>query len=222
MKTDLFALAGEPVRGALFDLDGVLVDTATYHYLAWKRLARELGFDFTETNNERLKGVSRVRSLEILLEIGGRDMDAAEKAGAAARKNAWYVEYLHTLDQRALLPGAREFLTLLRAEGVLIALGSASKNAPLILERLDIAPLFDAVIDGNRISAAKPDPEVILAGAQALGLPPASCVVFEDALTGIEAARAGGMRVIAVGKPENLPGADRYIGSLQDMLLPSK
>jgi beta-phosphoglucomutase len=217
MNSDLFALAGEPVRGALFDLDGVLVDTAAYHYLAWKRLARELGFDFTETDNERLKGVSRLRSLEILLEIGGRHMNEAEKAEAAARKNAWYVEYLRTLDQGALLPGSREFLTLLRAEGVRTALGSASKNAPLILERLGIAPLFDAVIDGNRITAAKPNPEVFLSGAEALGLPPASCVVFEDALAGIEAARAGGMRVIAVGTPENLPGADRYIGSLQDM-----
>jgi beta-phosphoglucomutase len=218
MKSDLFALAGEPVRGALFDLDGVLVDTAVYHYRAWKRLARELGFDFTEADNERLKGVSRRRSLEILLETGGRRMTAAEKTAAAERKNAWYVESLQTLDEGALLPGSREFLTLLRAERVRIALGSASKNAPLILERLGITPLFDAIIDGNHIKSAKPDPEVFLAGAKALALPPAACVVFEDALAGIEAARAGGMRAIAVGSPENLPGADRYISSLKDML----
>jgi beta-phosphoglucomutase len=218
MKPDFFLPDGEPVRGAIFDLDGVLVDTARYHYLAWRRLARELGFDFSEQDNERLKGVSRMRSLEILLETGNYTMSDAEKAEAAAKKNGWYVDYLRTLDESALLPGAREFLECLKSGGVKTALGSASKNAPLILERLGIAGLFDAVIDGNAVSRAKPDPEVFLKGAEALGLSPSSCVVFEDALAGIEAARTGGMRVIAVGKPELLPGADRYISSLKDML----
>jgi beta-phosphoglucomutase len=212
MKHDPFA------QGAIFDLDGVLVDTAKYHYLAWKRLAGELGFDFTETDNERLKGVSRIRSLEILLEVGHYSMNGEEKAAAAEKKNAWYVEYLRTLDESALLPGSREYLEQLRGEGIRIALGSASKNAPLILGRLGIAPFFDAVIDGNRVSRAKPDPEVFLMAAEALKLPPASCVVFEDSLAGIQAAAAGGMRVIAVGKPELLPGAALYIASLKDML----
>jgi beta-phosphoglucomutase len=206
------------MRGAIFDLDGVLVDTAKYHYLAWKRLAGELGFDFTEADNERLKGVSRVRSLEILLDLGRRSMDEAEKEAAAARKNAWYVEYLNTLDEGALLPGSWEYLHYLRERHIRIALGSASKNAPLILNRLKIAELFDAVVDGNAVHKAKPDPEVFLKGAAALSLPPPDCVVFEDSLAGIEAAKKGGMRAVALGTPELLPGADRYITSLRDML----
>jgi beta-phosphoglucomutase len=145
-------------------------------------------------------------------------MSDTEKTEAAARKNGWYVDYLRTLDESALLPGSGEFLERLKAGGVKTALGSASKNAPLILERLGIAGLFNAVIDGNAVSKAKPDPEVFLKGAKALGLSPGLCVVFEDALAGVEAARSGGMRVIAVGKPELLPGADRYISSLKDML----
>ena len=218
MRPGFFLLSGGPVQGAIFDLDGVLVDTAKYHYLAWRRLARELGFDFSEQDNERLKGVSRMRSLEILLETGNYTMNDREKAEAAARKNGWYVEYLRTLDKSALLPGSREFLERLKNGGVKTALGSASKTAPLILERLGIAGLFNAVIDGNTVRRAKPDPEVFLKGAEDLGLFPSLCVVFEDALAGIEAAHAGGMRVIAVGKPELLPGADRYISSLKDML----
>jgi beta-phosphoglucomutase len=218
VNSNIFSLDGEKIQGAIFDLDGVLVDTAKYHYLAWKRLAAELGFDFSEQDNERLKGVSRMRSLELLLETGNFKMSNAEKEAAAAKKNKWYVEYLGTLDESALLPGSREFLELLKGAGVKTALGSASKNAPLILERLGIKKLFNAVIDGNAVSRAKPDPEVFLKGAEAMGLLPRVCVVFEDALAGIEAARAGGMRVIAVGRPELLPGADRCISSLKDMI----
>jgi len=215
---ELFGLGDVSIEGALFDLDGVIVDTAKYHYLAWKRLAAELGFNFTEADNERLKGVSRVRSLEILLEIGRVTMTAEQKEEAATRKNTWYVEYLHHLNETALLSGSKEYLLRLRENGIRIALGSASKNAPLILERLNITSLFDAIIDGNTVSKAKPDPEVFLKGAAALGLSPDRCVVFEDALAGIEAAKAGGMLAIAVGTPVHLPGADRYINSLTDML----
>lgn len=214
----LFGLGGEGLSGAIFDLDGVLVDTARYHFMAWSRLAGELGIGFTEADNERLKGVSRARSLEILLETGGIAMGDAQKELAAARKNAWYVECLLGLDETALLPGAKGYLMLLRENGIRIALGSASRNAPLILDRLNIAALFDAAIDGNSVERAKPDPEVFLSGARALGLAPARCVVFEDALAGIEAARAGGMKVVAVGRAELLPGADRYVESLADML----
>jgi beta-phosphoglucomutase len=205
------------IRAAIFDLDGVLVDTAKYHFLAWKRLAAELGFDFTEKDNERLKGVSRTRSLEILLEVGHCTMTDSEKEEAAAKKNAWYVEYLNILDETALLPGAKEYLLALRKQGVRTALGSASKNAPLILERLNIANLFDAVIDGNSVGKAKPDPEVFIRGAEALGLPPEQCLVFEDSLAGIQAAKKGGMAAIGVGKRELLPGADAYVASLADM-----
>lgn len=201
-------------KGALFDLDGVIVDTAKYHYIAWKRLADELGFEFTEQHNERLKGVSRMRSLEILLEIGGLTFPEEEMLRLATRKNDWYVEYLRQMDESELLPGARECLVSLRGKGVKIALGSASKNSPMILERLSITGLFDAVIDGNRVSKAKPDPEVFLLGARECGLEPRECVVFEDAQAGIEAGLAAGCYVVGIGRPENLSGAGMLVDGL--------
>jgi beta-phosphoglucomutase len=201
-------------RAAIFDLDGVIVDTAKYHYLAWKRLANELGFEFTEQDNERLKGVSRMRSLEILLEVGGVEMDEAEKVAAAEKKNEWYVEYIQRIDESEILPGARECLLRLREMGVKIALGSASKNTPTILNRLGIVGLFDAVVDGNRTSKAKPDPEVFLLGAQDLGVGAADCVVFEDAEAGLQAARAAGMYAIGIGEPGVLESAHKVMGGL--------
>lgn len=206
------------MHAAIFDLDGVIVDTAKYHYLAWKRLANDLGFDFTETDNERLKGVSRVRSLEILLEIGGVSLDKAAKAEVAARKNAWYVDYISQMDASEMLPGAPEYLKKLRTRGVKTALGSASKNAPLILDRLGITPLFDAIIDGNKVSKAKPDPEVFLRAASELCVPPASCVVFEDAEAGVEAALRAGMGVVGVGKSATLKEADMLIDGLYQLV----
>lgn len=208
----------EHMKGGLFDLDGVIVDTAKYHFLAWKRLAKEVGFDFTEKDNERLKGVSRMRSLEILLEIGGLSLDEAEKLRLASKKNEWYVEYISKMDKSEILPGAREYLEELRLKGVRIALGSASKNAPMILQNLEIYELFDAIIDGNRVSKAKPDPEVFLLGAKELGLEPCDCVVFEDAEAGIEAARRGGMHTVGIGKRENLKDADIVVGGLYELL----
>jgi beta-phosphoglucomutase len=213
VKFDLFAF-----KGVIFDLDGVLVDTAKYHYLAWKRLAAELGFDFTEKDNERLKGVSRMASLEILLEVGGITMDNQEKYNCAAKKNSWYVEYLQQLDNSALLPGAAALLPLLKQRGVKRAIGSASKNTPLILQRLGIAPLFDAVVDGNSVSKAKPDPEVFLKAAEALQLPPPDCVVLEDSLAGIQAAHAGRMQAVGIGSPANLPGAEFWAPNLAGLL----
>lgn len=205
-------------KGALFDLDGVIVDTAKYHYLAWKRLADSLGFDFSPEHNERLKGVSRMRSLEILLEVGGLSFSEREMLEMADRKNAWYVEYLSTLDERELLPGSRAYLESLRGRGISVALGSASKNARLILDRCGITGLFDAIIDGNAVSRAKPDPEVFLKGAEALGLTPAECAVFEDSQAGIEAAKAGGMIAVGIGSPDSLPGADLYAANLGELL----
>ncbi|MBN1119067.1 MAG: beta-phosphoglucomutase [Bacteroidales bacterium] len=199
------------MRACIFDLDGVIVDTAKYHYLAWKRLANELGFDFTEEDNERLKGVSRMRSLEILLEIGGKELTAADMEKSAAKKNEWYVEYIEKLEPEEILPGVSAFLTELRGKGIKTALGSASKNAPLILERLKLNSYFDAVIDGTKVSNAKPDPEVFLKGAQELGIEPESCIVFEDAQAGIDAARNGNMFCVGVGAPENLNGWDHLI-----------
>ena len=208
----------QKIKGAIFDLDGVLVDTAKYHYLAWKKLADKLGFDFTEKDNERLKGVSRIRSLEILMEIGGIQADDNQKLLWAEEKNNCYVEYLKELDQSALLEGSLDYLTSLHSQGVKISLGSASKNAPLILSQLGIEKYFDAVVDGNCISKAKPDPEVFLTAAKVLELEPLDCAVFEDSLAGIQAAKSGGMLAIGVGSSENLPGADHYIKNLGEAL----
>lgn len=206
------------IKGALFDLDGVIVDTARYHYLAWKRLAGELGFEFTEEHNERLKGVSRMRSLEILLEVGGLAFDEEKKLELAKKKNDWYVEYIQKIDESELLKGAKEYILQLREKGIKVALGSASKNAPMILDNLKIAGLFDAVIDGNKVSKAKPDPEVFLLGAKELNLAPSDCVVFEDAEAGVAAAKQAGMKVVGIGSRDILKEADRVIRGLDEML----
>jgi len=203
-------------HAALFDLDGVIVDTAKYHYLAWKRLATELGFDFSEAQNERLKGVSRTRSLEILLEIGKLNLDEAVRRALAEKKNKWYVEYIQKMDESELLPGARECLVRLREKGVKTALASASKNAPLILRNLNIASLFDAVIDGNKVSKAKPDPEIFILGARELGVSPRDCVVFEDAEAGLQAARTAGMYAVGIGKADVLQSADYVVDGLRN------
>jgi beta-phosphoglucomutase len=210
-------LFSQPVRyqAAIFDLDGVIVDTAKYHYLAWKELAHELGFEFTEVDNERLKGVSRMRSLEILLEVGGLNLDMATRLQLAEKKNRRYVELISQLEQSDLLPGARDCLMRLRAKGVKTILGTASKNAPLILSHLKIADLFDAIVDGNKTSKAKPDPEVFLLGARELHIDPPYCVVFEDAEAGIQAAKAAGMGVVGIGRPEVL-AADLVVDGLQN------
>lgn len=202
-------------RAAIFDLDGVIVDTAKYHYLAWRNLAKSLGFDFTEKDNERLKGVSRVRSLEILLEVGGLSVSEPEKLALAERKNQEYVGYISRMDESELLPGAKECLLGLRARGIKIALGSASKNTPIIIHNLKIESLFDAIVDGNKVSKAKPDPEVFLVGAREVGVKAAECVVFEDAEAGIQAAKAAGMYAVGIGKPEILKEADMVIPGLQ-------
>lgn len=205
------------IKACLFDLDGVLVDTAKYHYIAWKELADRLGFEFTEHDNERLKGVSRAASLDILLSIGGLTFDEAEKARLAEEKNNRYVEYISKMDSSEILPGALEFLKDCRSRGLKVALGSASKNAMTILNNTGLTPYFDAIIDGTKTSAAKPDPEVFLLGAQELGVQPSECVVFEDAEAGIEAARRAGMASVGIGSPDTLGAANLVVPSLLDM-----
>lgn len=207
------------IRAALFDLDGVIVDTAKYHYQAWRRLAAELGFEFTEADNERLKGVSRMASLEILLSVGGpafaHRFSLCEKEELAARKNGWYVGYISRMSPREILPGALEFLYAVHADGIKCALGSASKNTGIILSRLEIGNLFDAVVDGTMVAHSKPDPEVFLKCAQQLSehvsLTGKDCVVFEDAAAGIQAAHAGGMLAVGVGSEQVLRDADLVI-----------
>lgn len=209
------------IKAAIFDLDGVIVDTAKYHYLAWRRLAGELGFEFDEVHNERLKGVSRMRSLEILLEVGGLmgRFTAEQMTAMADRKNGWYLEYVAAMTPAEILPGVLEFLDSVRAAGVRVALGSASRSAKMVLELVGIADRFDAVIDGNLVSRAKPDPEVFVLGADTLGVQYADCMVFEDAAAGVEAAHRAGMRCVGVGLAEMLSAADMVISTFVGLTL---
>jgi len=199
------------IKACIFDLDGVIVDTARYHFIAWKALAEELGFVFTEEDNERLKGVSRMQSLEILLEIGKLQFTREEKLAMAEKKNALYVSYIEKMTPGEILPGVKEFLEEIRGKGIGVALGSASKNSPMILEQIGLAQLFDVVVDGNSITEAKPNPEVFLRGAERLGVLPSKCVVFEDAIAGVEAARNAGMHCVGIGEPQTLGMADLVI-----------
>ena len=202
------------IKGFLFDLDGVIVDTAKYHFLAWKRLADGLSIPFSENDNERLKGVSRMRSLDIILELGNLELSEQEKEELATKKNNWYVEYIIKMTPDEILPGALEFMQQAKEQDIKIALGSASKNAMTILERLKITNYFDAIISGNEVSKAKPDPEVFLKGAEALELAPEDCVVFEDAEAGVEAAINAHMKCIGIGSQDVLGAADKVVDGL--------
>jgi beta-phosphoglucomutase len=199
------------IEACIFDLDGVIVDTAKYHFIAWRALAEELGFTFTVEDNERLKGVSRMQSLEILLEIGGKQFTETEKLAMAHKKNTLYVSYIEKMTPEEILPGVSEFLLELRNKGIKVALGSASKNSPMILQQIHLSEMFDAIVDGNTISEAKPNPEVFLKGAERLRVEPDHCVVFEDAIAGIEAARNAHMYCVGIGESETLGIADLVI-----------
>jgi beta-phosphoglucomutase len=205
------------VQACIFDLDGVIVDTAKYHFLAWKRLADQLGILFKEEDNERLKGVSRMDSLDIILEIGNREISDRQKMEYATLKNNWYVDYISRMTPDEILPGSVEFINELRGAGIRVAIGSASKNTPMILERVGIKALFDAVADGNVVSKAKPDPEVFLKAASMVGIAPENCVVFEDAIAGVQAALNAGMMCIGVGSPEILTEPHSVISGLNEM-----
>lgn len=207
----------EQIKACLFDLDGVIVDTAKYHYIAWRELASELGFEFTIEDNERLKGVSRMTSLNILLEIGGITLSDDEKLRLAEKKNENYRTFILKMQPNEILEGAKEFLQELKAKGIKIALGSASKNAMTILERLELTELFEAIIDGTKVTEAKPNPEVFLKGAEALNVAPSECVVFEDAEAGVEAALAGNMKCVGIGSAEVLSKANLVIDGLHQM-----
>jgi beta-phosphoglucomutase len=203
----------------IFDLDGVIVDTAKFHYLAWQRLAKELGIAFTETDNERLKGVSRMESLDILLSLGNVRADQKSKDDMAARKNGWFVEYINALEPEEIFPGVKDLLMELRKRGYKLALASSSKNAGRVLERLGIADLFDAVVDGTMIKNSKPDPEVFLQAAAKVSASPVECVVFEDAEAGVEAAVRAGMKCVGIGSPKQLGKADWVVARTADFRL---
>lgn len=207
------------LKGCIFDLDGVIVDTARYHFLAWKRLADQLNIRFTEKDNERLKGVSRMESLEIILELGNLKPDHGKKEEFASLKNKWYVDYISRMTPKEILPGSLEFIGEIRKAGIKTAIGSASKNTPLILERVGIEKLFDAVADGNIVHKAKPDPEVFHAAARMLALEPHHCVVFEDAIAGVQAALNAGMTCVGIGSPAILAKAHLVVSGLNEMSL---
>lgn len=185
--------------GFIFDLDGVIVDTAKYHYLAWKNLANELGFEFTHEQNELFKGVSRKRCLEILLEIGGIKATQEQFDTWMIEKNVDYLQYIDKMDASEILPDVPKVLDFLKVKNISIALGSASKNAKPILEKVNLLSYFDTIVDGNNVTKAKPDPEVFLIAADKLGVSPSRCVVFEDAVAGIQAANAANMVSIGIG-----------------------
>lgn len=205
------------IQGFIFDLDGVLTDTAEYHYRAWKRLADELGIPFTREENEALRGIPRRESLLLLLKE--RTYPEAVLTELMDRKNGYYLEFIRELSPRDVLPGARELLQEIRAAGLKTALGSASKNAREVIERLGIAGLFDAVADGYSVTRQKPAPDLFLHAAALLNLPPSACVVVEDAEAGVEAALAGGFYVVGIGPQERIGRAHVVLPSLAEAQL---
>lgn len=206
-------------KGVIFDLDGVIVDTAKYHYLAWKKLADALGFEFTEKHNELLKGVSRTRSLEILLNIGNVTISKSEKQDILVSKNKDYLGYIEKMGADEILPGVLKVLDFLDQMEVHYVLGSASKNAELILKQVDLYHRFFGIVDGNDVSKAKPDPEVFLIGAKKLNLSPENCIVFEDAIAGVEAAKIANMMAIGIGDKETLSEADYIFNDFTEISL---
>jgi beta-phosphoglucomutase len=204
----------------IFDLDGVLVDTAQFHLAAWRRIAGELGFEFDNSVGESLKGVGREAALRVLLRFSGIELTPAQIAETTQRKNVYYNELLRGLDGSALLPGAATSLRWLREHEIPVALASASRNAQTILDSTGITPLFDAVVDGTTVTAAKPDPTVFLVAAGELGVDPAACIVFEDAIAGVEGALRAGCRVIGIGDPAILTAAEAVVPSLEYVAWP--
>lgn len=203
--------------GFIFDLDGVIVDTAKYHYLAWKNLADELGIEFTEEDNEKFKGVSRKRCLELLLEMGNISVSNEQFDTWLEEKNEDYLKYISKMDENEILPDVTKVLNYLKDKGIPMALGSASKNAVSILEKVDLMPYFDAIVDGTQVTKAKPDPEVFLIAAKRIGAEPENCVVFEDALAGIEAANIAGMESIGIGDVKILSDADHGFNNFTEI-----
>ena len=196
------------IKGFIFDLDGVIVDTAKYHFIAWQKIASQLGIEFTLENNEQLKGVSRVRSLDLILELGKVEASEEDKNKWLIQKNENYLSYLVDMDESELLPGILPILKYLKANTQKIALGSASKNARPILEKTGILHYFDAIVDGNDVSNAKPDPEVFLQAAKLLGMGNENSIVFEDSVAGIQAANSAKMTSIGIGNKEILHEAN--------------
>lgn len=207
----------DSINGILFDLDGVVVFTDKYHYLGWKRLADEMGWEFDEEVNHACRGVPRLASLQVILDHNGVELSKDEMERLANRKNEYYKSLLKQINDRDVYPGVISFLERLQAAGLRLAICSSSKNALPVLEALDLQGFFSAVITGNDIVAPKPDPEIFLKGAAAVGIEPGQCLVFEDAASGVEAAHRAGMRCIGVGEPDRLPGAKWCVTDYADV-----
>ncbi|WP_159022518.1 beta-phosphoglucomutase [Formosa sp. L2A11] len=196
------------IKGFIFDLDGVIVDTAKYHFLAWKNLANSLGFDFTETQNEQLKGVSRVESLKKILAWGNTTVSDEKFQELMTLKNTEYLEFINKMDDSEILPDVPRVLDYLIDNKQGVSLGSASKNAKVILEKVHLLSKFKTIVDGNDVSKAKPDPEVFLNAAKSLNIKPEDCVVFEDSVAGVQAANTANMISIGIGSKDVLYEAD--------------
>lgn len=207
-------------KAFIFDLDGVIVDTAKYHFLAWKKVATELNIDFTPENNELLKGVSRVRSLDIILELGNYQATEAQKNQWLFEKNEIYLSYLVSINESEILPGVLPVLQFLKENNQKIALGSASKNARPILEKTKTINYFDAIVDGNDVTNAKPDPEVFLQAANLLTIAPKNAIVFEDSVAGIQAANTATMTSIGIGEKAILYEANHIFRDFNEITFP--
>ena len=207
----------EKQLGVIFDLDGVIVDTAKHHFVAWQQLAQSQGWSFTIQDNEQLKGVSRVRSLELILEWNKAQISPEVFDRLLIEKNERYLSLITDMDASERLPDVQRVLQTFKKHGCKIALGSASKNARPILDKIELTPYFDVIVDGTNVSKAKPDPEVFLQAANQLGIAPKDCVVFEDAVAGIQAAKAAGMRAYGIGAPELLTQADRVFNDFTQL-----
>lgn len=202
-------------EAVIFDLDGVITDTAEYHYLGWQRMADEEGIPFNRQFNEQLRGVSRVESLQLIL--GDRTVEPEVFDELADRKNRYYVESLQQVSPDDLLPGARELVDACKARGLKVAIGSSSKNARTVLTQLQITDIFDAITDGHDAERSKPDPDLFLHAAEQLGIAPEHCIVLEDAAAGVQAAKAAGMLAVGIGPPERMSEADLQFDSVADV-----
>lgn len=207
------------IKGCIFDLDGVIVDTAHYHYLAWKRLAHELGHHLTEMENEKLKGVSRMESLNVILDLASISLNEEHKQMLANKKNIWFNDYIERMDPNEIFPGVHELLASLKEVGLRVGLASSSRNAQTVLRQLRIQNQFHAIIDGSMIRHTKPDPEIFLMTAERIGVQPVSCVVIEDAEAGVEAALAAGMKCIGIGSDLILGKAHKVFRKTSDISL---
>lgn len=205
------------IKACIFDLDGVITDSAKYHFIAWRRLANSLGFDFDEVFNEKLKGVSRMESLEMILDLGGIEKTEEEKEQLAFEKNEWYKELLVNMTSDDALPGVKDLLDSLKAKGYRIALGSASKNAQPVLGYLGMTDYFEVIIDGTKTTESKPHPQVFLMAAEQLGVKPKESVVFEDAAKGVQAALNGGFIAVGCGSRDSLGHAHHVIAGLHEI-----